>query len=224
MIGRGTVAASMLLAAMATAGPVQAQGAGSGTASRLPRGDYETHWRQSGGDWRSQVTRTTFAGCAYPADTACGKPAKGRYRAGASVPYNAFGCTRPAITVQCVVQKAGLGMPDATDARDTRPPATGFTSGRYVLKTSAYSAVVDLTFTGDRFRGVSDWSLPSAHRDPIVHGRITDGSISFTRLCRGRRDCVQKFAGTVTGNRASGLWAGPGLGAERFRSWMLQPE
>lgn len=220
MIGRGTAVASMLFAAATV--PALAQGAGPAAGSA--RGDYETHWQQPGGKWRSQVTHTTFASCAYPAATSCGKPAKARYRAGATLAYNAFGCTRPPITVQCVVQKVGLGVPRAGDPSGKGLPAIGFTSGRYVLKTSVYSAVVDLTFTGDRFRGVADWNLPSAHHDPIVGGRISGGTIAFTRLCRGRKDCVQRYSGTVTGNRASGLWSGPGHGAERTRSWTLQPE
>ena len=78
---------------------------------RLPRGDYETYWRQIGGNWLSRLGRSTIQGCAYPGPSACGAAVGGAYLAGDTVRYSPAGCSAPAITVQCVVQKAGMGLP-----------------------------------------------------------------------------------------------------------------
>lgn len=185
-------------------------------AHRLPRGDYETYWRQVDGDWRSGLVHTTIRGCAYPVRDACGTRIQGRYLDGETTLYNAFGCTRAAIAIRCVVQKAGAGLPR------TGRSAPGFGSGRYLLKTSVHVVVVDLAVGGRRFRGVSDWNTPEARRDPIVGGTIRGGAISFTRRCTAPAVCVQRFSGTLIGDRASGLWTG--TGTDRPVSWTLEPE
>jgi hypothetical protein len=219
MIGRGTLTRAAIAMVIATAVavvavPAVAQTAGPVTPHRLPRGDFETYWRQVDGKWVSQITRTTLQGCAYPAEDACGEPAGGPYVDGAEVSYNAYGCVRAPIRIRCVVQKAGTGLPGraALEAR--------FTSGRYVLKTSNRTMNVDLTVTGDRFSGYSDRSTPGEGRDPIVDGRIRGRSIFFRILCGARTSCVQRFRGTLIGDRASGLRTG--AGARRPVSWTLE--
>lgn len=209
MFGRAArwLAASMMVVATATT--VSAQDAGRSVRA-LPRGDYEVHWRQVDGAWLSQARRSTMPGCDYPAHDACGRPGGGPFHAGATIPYNAFGCTRPPITVQCVVR--------------SRPPQPvgALASGRWVLRTGTISAVLDINVAGNRFSGVSDWRVGTARRDPIIDGRVRGSVITFTRLCDGRITCIQRFTGTLTGDRASGLWTGPG--ARRPTSWTLERE
>ena len=80
----------------------------SGGTAALSRGDFDAHWRQVDGPWRSRVEHTTVRGCRYPAVDACGLPAGGPFPEGATTNYNAFGCRRPAITLRCVVERRGL--------------------------------------------------------------------------------------------------------------------
>ncbi|WP_333822371.1 hypothetical protein [Pinisolibacter sp.] len=208
-----------LLVVAGSVTPAAAQATGPTTPTRLPRGDYESYWRQVDGPWMSQLTRTTLQGCAYPAEDACGRPAGGPFVGGATVAYNAFGCVRAPITIRCVVQKAGTGQPGV--AGRGRLASGRFASGRYELRTGATVAVVDLTVNGRRFSGFSDPTMPGRAKDPIVDGRVLGRSIFFRRLCEARTTCVQRYRGTLIGDRARGLMTVKG--ARRPVSWTLEP-
>jgi hypothetical protein len=209
-----------LLVAAGPATPAAAQVTGPVSPAGLPRGDYEAYWRQVDGPWMSQLTHTTLRGCTYPAEDACGRPAGGPFAGGATVAYNAFGCVRAPITIRCVVQKAGTGQPGVAGRG---PFGIGrFASGRYELRTGSDVAVVDLTVSGMRFSGFTDPVRPGRPKDPIVDGRILGRSIFFRRLCEARTSCVQRYRGTLIGDRARGLMTVKG--ARRPISWTLEPK
>ncbi len=209
-----------LLVAVGSVTQAAAQVAGSTPPTSLPRGDYEAYWRQVDGPWMSQLTHTTLRGCAYPAEDACGRPAGGPFTGGATVAYNAFGCVRAPITIRCVVQKVGTGQPGVAGRG---PFGTGrFVTGRYELRTGTDVAVVDLTVKGMRFSGFTDPARPGRPKEPIVDGRILGRSIFFRRLCEARTTCVQRYRGTLIGDRARGLMTAKG--ARRPVSWTLEPK
>lgn len=208
-----------LLAVAASVTSAAAQVAGPAKPTSLPRGDYEAYWRQIDGPWTSQLTRTTQRGCAYPAEDACGRPAGGPFGDGATVAYNAFGCVRAPITIRCVVQKAGTGLPAVVG--HGRFTGGRFVSGRYELRTGSDIAVVDLTVNGTRFSGFSDPVGPGRPKEPIVDGRLLGRSIFFRRLCEARTTCVQRYRGSLIGDRARGLMTVKG--ARRPVTWTLEP-
>lgn len=214
----GTIlGAFFAVAAQATPGASQV--AAPLAPGSLPRGDYEAYWRQVDGPWMSQLARTTLRGCAYPATDACGRPAGGPFVGGATVAYNAFGCVRAPITIRCVVQKAGTGQPGVAGRG---PFGTGrFATGRYELRTGSDVAVVDLTVKGMRFSGFTDPARPGRPKEPIVDGRIFGRSVFFRRLCDARTTCVQRYRGTLIGDRARGLMTAKGV--RRPVSWTLEP-
>lgn len=183
--------------------------------SAIARGNFVQQWRQVDGRWHSQRVRTTFKACAYPAVSACGKPVGGPYAPGETIPYNAFGCVRPPITVRCVVEPLDPRPPVTAPARPpivSPPPArvAPLSSGLWVLKTGEVTAVLDLKVAGPRFSGVSDWNRPGLRRDPIVQGRMVGGTISFTRMCGSRATCLQRFVGRAVGDEIVGHWTGRG--------------
>ena len=78
----------------------------SGSAG-LPTGNFEYYWRQIGGNWKSGITPTGVQACNAPGAVCAGDKA-GPFGAGETTAYRAGGCGAAPITVQCVVQRAGL--------------------------------------------------------------------------------------------------------------------
>lgn len=219
MFAARTLGAAALAIGLSGIVPAAAQTAGPAT-SGIERGNFVQQWRQVDGRWHSQRVRTTLKACAYPAVSACGKPVGGPYAPGETLPYNAFGCVRPPITVRCVVEPLDARPPAPARpsvATPVRPPlvaaapmAVPLTSGRWVLKTGEVTAVLDLKVTGPRFSGVSDWNRPGLRRDPIVQGRMIGGTVAFTRMCGSRATCIQRFVGRPVGDEIVGEWTGRG--------------
>ncbi len=145
MLGKLSLGIAVLAASLMTwAAPASAQ--------------FSVEWVQLGGNFRVAATRAGSPNsplCVHGLSCSCpgSRNFCGQHRNGAEVSFWKDGCNRPPLTIQCVIRPTGTGPQGA---------GGGFASGRYEMKTSAFTAIVNLNVNGNTFSGTADWNSSGA--------------------------------------------------------------
>lgn len=191
-----------------TANPTTTTTAGS---AGLPTGNFEYYWRQIGGNWKSGITPTGVQACNAPGAVCSGDKA-GPFNAGETTAYRAGGCGGAPITVQCVVQRAGLaskapGNPGGGTS-GTKPvdPARDKTCRDYAgfsidADQRTQRAGCSPAGAGPSWQAEYDWCMASPTATVQSRRKAIQGQVDA---------CFKK--GTTAGGTGSGAVGGTGSG------------
>jgi uncharacterized caspase-like protein len=133
-----------------------------------------------------------------------------------------FGGTAYGSMARARLQEMKKSQLAATTARQVERDKNPIVSGTYDVDANGYASTFAITVIGSTFSGSSKWACcPGPRTDPIVHGAVQNGKISFIRDCTGQGyagECRQSYSGALLQDGAAGRWSGTGGGG----SWTMR--